>query len=71
MTMATSWILGGIRTPFAKAGSVFRRTPSYELGRMVSEREATVSDEVRKPDRMRPIALPCHSTLKSATFSNL
>ncbi len=34
MTMATSWILGGIRTPFAKSGSVFRRTPSYELGRV-------------------------------------
>jgi acetyl-CoA acetyltransferase family protein len=28
-----SWILGGIRTPFAKAGTVFKRVPAYELGR--------------------------------------
>jgi acetyl-CoA acetyltransferase family protein len=28
------WILAGVRTPFAKAGSVFKRTPSYELGRV-------------------------------------
>jgi acetyl-CoA C-acetyltransferase/acetyl-CoA acyltransferase len=28
------WILGGVRTPFAKAGTAFRRTPVYELGRV-------------------------------------
>ncbi len=35
--MATSgWILGGVRTPFAKAGGPFRRVPSYELGRLAA-----------------------------------
>jgi acetyl-CoA acetyltransferase family protein len=28
------WILAGVRTPFAKAGGPFRRTPAYELGRI-------------------------------------
>ena len=32
--MTSSWILGGIRTPFAKAGTVFKHTPAYELGRV-------------------------------------
>ena len=30
------WVLSGVRTPFAKAGSVFKRTPSYELGRVAA-----------------------------------
>jgi len=30
----SGWILGGVRTPFAKAGGPFRRTPVYELGRI-------------------------------------
>ena len=30
------WILGGVRTPFAKAGGVFRKVPSYELGRVAA-----------------------------------
>ncbi len=30
------WILGGVRTPFAKAGSAFRKVPSYELGRIAA-----------------------------------
>ena len=34
MTPASSWILAGVRTPFAKAGSAFARTPVYELGRV-------------------------------------
>jgi acetyl-CoA C-acetyltransferase/acetyl-CoA acyltransferase len=35
--MATGgWVLGGIRTPFAKAGSAFRRVPAYELGRIAA-----------------------------------
>ncbi len=34
MTPAPVWILAGVRTPFAKAGSVFRRSPVYELGRV-------------------------------------
>jgi acetyl-CoA acetyltransferase family protein len=28
------WILAGLRTPFAKSGTVFKRTPVYELGRV-------------------------------------
>ncbi len=32
----TSWILGGVRTPFAKAGGPLKRTPSYELGRVAA-----------------------------------
>ncbi len=32
--MISSWILGGIRTPFARAGTVFKRIPAYELGRI-------------------------------------
>jgi acetyl-CoA acetyltransferase family protein len=34
MTLPAVWILAGARTPFAKAGGVFKRTPVYELGRV-------------------------------------
>ena len=35
--MATGgWILGGVRTPFVKAGAAFRKVPSYELGRVAA-----------------------------------
>lgn len=30
------WILSGVRTPFAKAGGVLKRVPSYELGRVAA-----------------------------------
>jgi acetyl-CoA acetyltransferase family protein len=33
MTSAPVWILAGVRTPFVKAGGVFRSTPVYDLGR--------------------------------------
>jgi len=36
MAAAGAWILAGVRTPFAKAGTAFRRTPSYELGRIAA-----------------------------------
>jgi acetyl-CoA acetyltransferase family protein len=32
--VTSSWILGGVRTPFAKAGAAFKHTPAYELGRI-------------------------------------
>jgi acetyl-CoA acetyltransferase family protein len=32
----STWILGGIRTPFVKAGSAFKDTPAYELGRIAA-----------------------------------
>jgi acetyl-CoA acetyltransferase family protein len=38
------WILAGVRTPFAKAGSVFKRTPSYELGRIAAAEVIARSD---------------------------
>lgn len=31
---SSAWILAGVRTPFAKAGTAFARTPVYELGRI-------------------------------------
>ncbi len=34
MTATPCWILAGVRTPFAKAGGAFARTPAYELGRI-------------------------------------
>jgi acetyl-CoA acetyltransferase family protein len=34
MSTAAAWILGGVRTPFAKAGTAFARVPVYELGRV-------------------------------------
>jgi acetyl-CoA acetyltransferase family protein len=36
MTEPPVWILAGARTPFAKAGGVFRRSPVYELGRVAT-----------------------------------
>ncbi len=34
MGMPGTWILGGLRTPFAKAGGPFKTVPVYELGRI-------------------------------------
>jgi acetyl-CoA acetyltransferase family protein len=34
MEPSPAWILGGIRTPFVKAGAAFKRTPAHELGRV-------------------------------------
>jgi acetyl-CoA C-acetyltransferase/acetyl-CoA acyltransferase len=34
MTPPPVWILAGVRTPFAKAGGPFRRSPVYDLGRV-------------------------------------
>ena len=34
MAATSGWILGGVRTPFAKAGGPFKRVPAYELGRV-------------------------------------
>ncbi len=36
MTPVTGWLLNGVRTPFVKAGDRFKRTPSYELGRVAA-----------------------------------
>ena len=34
MNAPPTWLLGGIRTPFVKAGGDFKRLPVYELGRI-------------------------------------
>ena len=34
MSAPQAWLLSGVRTPFAKAGTAFRRVPVYELGRV-------------------------------------
>ena len=44
MASIGGWILAGVRTPFAKAGSVFKRTPSYELGRIAAAEVIARSD---------------------------
>lgn len=44
MSPIGGWILAGVRTPFAKAGSVFKRTPSYELGRIAAAEVIARSD---------------------------
>ena len=36
MTRTPVWILAGVRTPFAKAGSTLKRSPVYELGRVAT-----------------------------------
>ena len=36
MTRTPVWILAGVRTPFAKAGSALKRSPVYELGRVAT-----------------------------------
>jgi len=34
MSSTDCWILSGVRTPFAKSGTAFKRLPAYELGRI-------------------------------------
>jgi len=53
MSPSPVWILGGVRTPFARAGTVLRHTPVHELGRVAvaellarHELEAARLDEV-------------------------
>ena len=49
--MATNgWILGGVRTPFVKAGTAFRKVPSYELGRIAAAE--TIARAELDPERL-------------------
>ncbi len=50
MSAPGGWILAGVRTPFARAGSVFKRTPSYELGRIAAAEVVARAD--LDPDRI-------------------
>ena len=52
---APVYILAGVRTPFAKAGGPFRRTPVYELGR-VAIRELLARAEL-DPARLDEVVL--------------
>jgi acetyl-CoA acetyltransferase family protein len=53
--MTSGWILSGVRTPFAKAGSVFRKVPAYELGRIaVAE---TIARAELDPGRLDEVIL--------------
>lgn len=55
MNPTSGWILGGVRTPFAKAGGVFRKVPSYELGRIaVAE---TIARAELDPGRLDEVVL--------------
>lgn len=55
MTATGGWILGGVRTPFVKAGGVFRKVPSYELGRLaVAE---TIARAELDPGRLDEVIL--------------
>jgi len=55
MATAPSWILSGTRTPFAKAGTAFRRIPVYELGR-VAVAEVLAKQDV-DPARLDEVVL--------------
>ena len=50
MSAPGGWILAGVRTPFAKAGSAFKRIPSYELGRIAASEVVARAD--LDPDRI-------------------
>jgi acetyl-CoA acetyltransferase family protein len=55
MTAPPVWILAGVRTPFAKAGGVFRRSPVYELGRVAAS-ELLASQDL-DPGRLDEVIL--------------
>lgn len=48
MNATSGWILGGVRTPFAKAGGVFRRVPAYELGRVAVAEAIARAELIRR-----------------------
>ncbi|MCC6349475.1 MAG: acetyl-CoA C-acyltransferase [Candidatus Eisenbacteria bacterium] len=70
MNATSGWILGGVRTPFAKAGGVFRRVPAYELGR-VAVAEAIARAEL-DPARLDEVILGnCAMPAESANSSRV
>ena len=55
MNATSGWILGGVRTPFVKAGGAFRKVPAYELGRVaVAE---TIARAELDPGRLDEVIL--------------
>ena len=55
MDAKPAWIVAGIRTPFAKAGGVFKKVPVYELGR-IALAEAIAREEL-DPARIDEVVL--------------
>src|SRR5262249_13890321 len=55
MAAPAGWILAGVRTPFAKAGTALRRTPSYELGRIAAAE--VIARAERDPARIDEVVL--------------
>jgi acetyl-CoA acetyltransferase family protein len=55
MSPTSTWILDGVRTPFVKAGALFRNLPAYELGR-IAVAEVLARQEV-DPARLDQVIL--------------
>jgi acetyl-CoA acetyltransferase family protein len=70
MSVPGGWILAGVRTPFAKAGSVFKRTPSYELGRIAAAEVVARSDV--DPERIDEVVFGhCAMPIEAANSSRV
>ncbi|HKQ56614.1 MAG TPA: acetyl-CoA C-acyltransferase [Candidatus Eisenbacteria bacterium] len=70
MTPAPVWILAGVRTPFAKAGGVFKRSPAYDLGR-VAVSEVLARQDV-DPARLDEVILGnCGNPSEAANVSRI
>jgi acetyl-CoA acetyltransferase family protein len=70
MSPPGGWILTGVRTPFAKAGSVFKRTPSYELGRIAAAEVVARSDV--DPERIDEVVFGhCAMPIEAANSSRI
>jgi acetyl-CoA acetyltransferase family protein len=70
MTPAPVWILAGVRTPFAKAGGVFKRSPVYELGR-VAVSEVMARQDV-DPSRLDEVILGnCGNPAEAANVARI
>jgi acetyl-CoA acetyltransferase family protein len=70
MNSTSGWILGGVRTPFAKAGGAFRKVPAYELGRVaVAE---TIARAELDPGRLDEVILGnCAMPAEAANSSRI
>ena len=70
MNATSGWILGGVRTPFVKAGGAFRKVPAYELGRVaVAE---TIARAELDPGRLDEVILGnCAMPAEAANSSRI
>ena len=68
--MSATWILGGVRTPFAKAGGPLRDMPSYELGRIAMSELLSRAD--LDPKRLDEVLLGnCAGPAEAANVSRI